>query len=138
MVTGIAMALLVGSTFFLFQFTQSSGDESALQQAAQIGYRVVDEAASMYVFGQDSFVHVTGSVPASIQAIYVVDEDTLVFEVRTSKGVVPVQVFSDVPINGTNEIDGKVHINPSGTEVREGNTRYRVTSQGSWVEIRQA
>ena len=137
MVIGMAMILLVGSTFFLFEFTRAGTDENALQQAAQIGYRVVDEAANMYVYGEDSFVTVTGSNPTTIQDVYTVDGDTLVFEVVTQNGVVPVIIFSEIPINGT-RVDGeRAYVNAADMPIRPGNTRYRVTSRGSWVEIEQ-
>ena len=128
------MTLLIGATFFLFEFTQAGSDENELQQVAQLGYRVVDEAASMYVYGSGSYVHVTGSHPQGIQAVYVVDENTLVFEIATQRGVVPVQVFSPVPINGS-VVDGqRVHTNENPLS---GTARYRIESKGSWVEIRQ-
>lgn len=137
MVTGIAMTLLVGATFFLFDFTQSSNDSNSLQQAAQLGYRIVDDAANMYVFGSGSLTTVSGSNPNSIQSIYTVDNDTLIIEIQTRNGVVPVQVFSTVPINGTQPQGPRTLVNPVGTIVGGGPVQYRVTSMGGWVEIRQ-
>ena len=137
MVVGIAMVLLTASSVAIFQFTQQQTDQSDMQQAATVGYQIINQAANVYTYGSGSFVRVTGNVPSSVQQIYVV-EDTLIFEVRTREGIVPVQVFSDIPINGIYASgDGKVHVNASGSQIQHGNVGFRVESKGSRVEISQ-
>lgn len=137
MITAVAMVLMTATSFFLFDYTQSKTDQNALQQSAQVGYRLVDQATNMYVYGDGSFVSVQANMPDGIDKIYTVENDTLVLEVITSNGPVPVQVFSTVPINGTQADAEKTHVNPAGSSVHPGNTGFRVTSHGSWVEIRQ-
>ncbi len=137
MVTGLSMALLVAGTFFIFDFTQANADQNALQQAAQVGYSLVDESANVYVYGEGSFVRFAGSLPDSIQDIYVVDENTIVFDVITRQGITPVQVFSPIPINGTTvDEDDPDRVSVSPTSVHSGRMEFRITSKGSWVEIR--
>lgn len=136
MVTSVALIILTASTFFLFSYTQSTSEKSALAQVATIGYTIVDTASTMYVHGEDSFDTITANIPENVEQVYVVDGNTLVFEVSTSRGNIPVQVFSPVPINGTRQDGFKFHVNDENF-VHPGRTEYVVTSMGSWVLINQ-
>lgn len=137
LITGIAIGLLVASTYFVFGYTQSGAERTAMQQAAQIGYQIVDNARTVHIYGEGSFVTVLANPPEQMRSIYVVDERALVIELETDKGIVPVQVFSDVRINGTRVDEGQVHVNRDDQLVRPGRTSYRIESQGGWVKVSQ-
>lgn len=137
MIVGIAMLIMTASTYFVFDFTQSNNDQSGFQQAAQVGYTLVDEAVNMYVYGQGSFITLTGSMPQNIHDAYIVENQTLVFELTSQQGIVPVYIFSDVPINGTQAQGDRVLLTEPGTSVHPGNTQFRVESMGDWIQIRQ-
>lgn len=136
-ITGLALAVMGVTSYMIFDYTQQNSDQNAMQQSALVGYRLIDEAANMYVYGQDSFVTVSANLPAQIEAMYVVESDTLVLELNTDDGIVPVTVFSPVPINGTRADPPRSHLDPATSSVRGGSQDFRVTSRGSWVEIRQ-
>ena len=138
MITGIAVFILATASVFMYQYTASSGDRTALAQVASIGYQVVDQSKNVFVYGEGSFVTVEASLPEQINSVYVVDDNTLVFELHTSRGEVTVPVFSDVPINGTNRIGSQVHVPGAAQTAHQGRTSYRVESYGAWVQISQA
>lgn len=140
LVTGIAISLLIASTYFIFGYTQSGADRTALSQAAQIGYQIVDNARTVYIYGEGSFVTVLANPPEQMREIYVVDNRTLVITIQTDKGLVPVQIFSDIRINGTTvnpDMTAQIDVNRPDQPVRAGRTSYRIESQGDWVRISQ-
>ena len=141
LVTAIAITLLVTSTYFIFGYTQAGADRTALVQAAQIGYQIVDNARNVYLYGEGSFLTILANQNEQIQGVYVVENQWLVIDVRTDKGIIPVNIYSDIPINGT-MIDADF---PLGERTmvqdpffaRGGRASYRVQSEGTWVRINQ-
>ncbi len=139
LVTAIAITLLITSTYFLFGYTQAGADRTALAQAAQIGFQIVDNARNVYLYGEGSFLTILANQNEQIQGIYVVNNQWLVIEVGTDKGVIPVNIFSDIPINATvpdiDNLDRTVLQEP--LDRRSGRVSYRVQSEGLWVRINQ-
>ena len=135
LVVGLAMLLMTASTVAIYQFTQAETDNNNFAQVAGFGQQILNQATNMYVYGQGSFVTVTGTLPQQIHQAYIVD-DVLIFELTTRRGIVAVQLFSEVPINGTTTGE-KQYLNVSGTNIRQGTVDVRVESKGSYVQIRQ-
>jgi uncharacterized protein (UPF0333 family) len=137
MVVGIAMLMMTVSTYLVFDYTQSYSSQNAMQQVAQIGYELIDDASAMYIYGSGSFGTLSASLPENIYDISVVDNTTLVFELNTQRGIIPVYIFSEIPINGTRNEGNKVYVSQSQEKVHPGTTEFRIESKGDWVEIRQ-
>lgn len=136
MIVGLAMVLMISSSYLVYDFTQSETDQGAMQQVASIGYRLIDQAANMYVYGSGSFITLQASLPQAIQDIYIAENSTVVFELATGQGIAPVYVFSDIAINGTESMGGQeVRIVNSSRSINPGTAQFRVTSKGDWVEI---
>lgn len=137
LVTGIAITLLLASTYFIFGYTQSGAERTAMAQASQIGYQMVDNSRKAYIHGEGSFFTILANLPDQARQVYVTEENTLVIELETSKGTIPIHIFSDIPINGTTSDGDKVHVNTNAQTVRPGRVSYKVESQGNWVRISQ-
>jgi len=137
LVTALAISILLASTYFIFSYTQSNAERTAMTQSAQIGYQIVDQARNVFIFGEGSFVTVQSNTPEQMVAIYTTDNRTLVIELETTRGIIPIQVFSDVDIRGVNVVGDRTLVNSDLQQVRPGRTSYRIESRGSWVEISQ-
>ncbi|MFT4250847.1 MAG: hypothetical protein ACMXYD_05805 [Candidatus Woesearchaeota archaeon] len=135
LIIGLAMLLMTASTAAIFQFTQSETDANNFAQVASFGQQLLNQANNMYVYGTGSFVVVSGSLPQQTTSAYIVD-DVLIFELATRRGIVPVQLFSTIPINGS-EPGEKQYLNVSGTNLRTSSISVRVESKGNYVQLRQ-
>ncbi len=134
-IVAISLFLLTGATILVMDYLRTNQTGSDLQRVTQIGYRVIDEATNAYVYGKDSFIQVQAAVPSSVIDVYVVDNNTLVFDVSTQNGITSVPVFSSIPINGTRAVGDKVFVNDADISIGGGKGIFQVTSKGSWVEV---
>ena len=134
-VTGIGMLLLLGVSFFLLSDSRSSRDQAEVQQAAQIGQELIGQARVVQAQGRNSWVTVEAQIPKSVQSIYTVEDNTIVFEVGTSNGVVSQPVFSLIPVSGWYVVGPRKYLyNYSATPVVGGGTfRFTVTANGTTV-----
>lgn len=137
MVTGVALFLLATSTYFVFDFTRQNTESNAMQQVAQLAYRISDEARNVYVYGPGSFVTITANMPDTYVGAYTVENDTIVFEVLTQYGHGAVPVFSEIAVNGTREDGERMYLYGASFNPHPGRSLFRVESMGSWVQVTQ-
>jgi len=133
-VTGIGMLLLLSVSFLLLSDSRSSRDRAEVQQAEQIGSELLSQARVVAAQGRNSWVTVEAQVPSSVDAIYTVENNTIVFDVMTSSGLVSQPVFSLIPVSGWYGIGQKMYLyNSSSTTIGGGVTRFTVAANGTAV-----
>lgn len=134
LVTGIGLLLLTGVSFFFLEQNRNTSDTTQLQQATDAGAEILQQALYVFSLGRNSWVTLELALPGDIIAMYTVENDTLVFDVGTQRGVVSQPVFSDIPITGINITGARAHVN-NVTGMHGGATQFRITSQGDIVTI---
>lgn len=133
-VTGIGLLMLTGVAMVYLSYTRGSSDSVRLQQVNAIGETILQQASRVYGLGSNSWISVDVSMPEGVQDVYTVENNTLVFDVSTSNGIVSQPVFSTIPIFGVNQSGVRWYIT-NGTVIHSGATRLRITSNGANVTI---
>lgn len=94
-VVGIALLVLTSGTIILSNYSKSINDQVIASQLGLIGNTMVNNAESMYVLGNESWVTIEFNFPASGISTTINDNRDLVFSYYTSGGTSNVVFFLD-------------------------------------------
>jgi hypothetical protein len=134
-ITAVGLFLISAVAYSFIRYTHATEDEATLQQASDIGDSILSEAAGVYARGGNTWVTLEVSMPENVQSVYTAEDRALVFDMGTSNGMLSQPVFGTVPIRGVNGTSAKAFVNNGTITIHEGKTRFRISSQGSYVLI---
>ena len=136
MLVAIVMLLVVAGVGVIYQYSQRSNEELTVTAIDKIGTDLIDSVEKVYYTGGDSWETLKVQVPSQVKSIYQLNEDELVLDFENFGGISQAVFFSDIPINMTyfNSTTGREELS---AEFHPGLTKIRVTSKGSYVEIKE-
>jgi len=127
-IIGLAIGILIPGVLFFYGYSQSNIGSTTASRLNEIGLRLVSATRSTYALGTNAWQTVEFTMPDAVTRAYVNDTE-LVFTYDTQFGQADAVFFSTVPLTTSDVDDGNISI------VHPGQTRYRLTSQGSTVNI---
>jgi len=135
-VIGIALLVLTSGTLILANYSKSINDQVVSNQISIIGNTIMNNAESMYVLGNESWITIEFSLPSSLDGVALNSDTDLVFAYYTSTGVSNIVFFSD-KFNLSNGTSYPCGANPKSCSIylNAGINRVKIKSEGEYVTI---
>ena len=131
---GVAIGILIPGVLFFYSYAQSGSGSSANARINEIGLDVISGVKSTYALGAGAKNTLEFTLPDPVTRVYVSGAE-LTVSYDTRNGRSDAVFFSSVPMNATNP-DGSINLD-GNVSYHPGETRYRLISHGSWVEINE-
>jgi hypothetical protein len=132
-VVGIALLVLTSGTIILSNYSKSINDQVITNQINIIGNTIINNAESMYVLGNESWVTIEFNFPTAIKSADIYDNTDLVFSYYTSSGVSNIVFFMD-KFNLSNDHSTPC-TSPCELNITPGVNRLKIRSGGSYVSL---
>ncbi len=100
MILGLALGIIVPTTYLFFRYTSESNVQIIDSQIVQIGRSIIDTAKSVYYSGEGSKIVLELNMPKNVGDVYIIANRELVFEITSEIGDIEEVFFStvDIPI----------------------------------------
>lgn len=131
-VVGIALLVLTAGTLILSNYSRSINDQVVANQIGIIGNTIINNAESMYVLGNESWVTIEFNFPTAVKSTMINDDADLVFTYYTSTGDSSVVFFLD-KFNISNQ--SLPCSGPCYVDITPGLNRVKIRSAGNYVSI---
>lgn len=134
-VIGIALLVLTSGTLILANYSKSINDQVIANQISIIGNTIMNNAESMYVLGNESWITIEFSLPNALDTVSVNLNTDLVFSYYTSNGLSNIVFFSD-KFNLSNGLIYPCDVSDScSIDLTAGINRVKIKSEGEYVSI---
>ena len=101
MIIALTLGIIVPTTYIFFQYSIESNTKILDSQISQIGRSMIDTAETVYFSGQNSKIVLQLNMPENVNAISIIDNRELVFNVTTSIGESEAVFFSSINITSS-------------------------------------
>jgi hypothetical protein len=132
-VVGIALLVLTAGTMILSNYSRSMNDQVVSNKINIIGRTMINNAESMYVLGNESWITVEFNFPTSVKSTMINDQQDLVFTYYTATGTSDIVFFLD-KFNISNQsarcTDGSCVL-----DITPGVNRIKIRSGGNYVSM---
>ncbi len=98
LIIGISLAILIPTSLFFYQYTQSSNEGVIRSQIAKIGNTMLKNSEQIYGMAEGSRVTVDMDFPANINSITVLNKNEIVIQYELSSGTSEAVFYSPVDI----------------------------------------
>jgi hypothetical protein len=131
-VVGIALLVLTAGTLILSNYSRSINDQVITNQITIIGNTIINNAETMYVLGNESWVTIEFNFPTSVKSTIINDNKDLVFSYYTSSGESNVVFFLE-KFNISNQ--SSPCVGACSVDITPGLNRVKIRSGGNFVTI---
>ena len=101
MIIALTLGIIVPTTYIFFRYSTESNTKILDSQISQIGRSMIDTAETVYFSGQNSKIVLQLNMPESVNAINIIENRELVFNITTDIGENEAVFFSSVNITSS-------------------------------------
>ncbi|USN45286.1 MAG: class III signal peptide-containing protein [Candidatus Woesearchaeota archaeon] len=128
-IIGLSLALLIPAVMLFMNYANTSTDDVVSSQINRIGNALVDQAFSVYTFGEGSWTTLTLTFPERVDRLVINGGNELVISVFASGGVSESIFFSEVDVTTV----GCSPPGPCELAIHQGKNFIKVESKGDHV-----
>ncbi len=132
LILALALAIIVPGSMMLIDYSKETNEKLIESQINKIGMTIINNAEEVYSIGSYSWVTTEFSFPENVKDIYVdVNNNTLVIEYSTPRGITEAVFFTDIQLNGAHPGNRPV------AQVEPGYVKIKIESRGNYVLLTQ-